>query len=239
MCIKLIVNFEEMEVAGLAVGVAGLVGLFSVCRDAIEHIDTYQSFGLESRSIKVRFELSKQIFRRWADDVGITDIEMSESSHHPYLDNPEIASVVRETLVSIGEIFHVTVNSSLALRLGLTDNNLLSSMSDLGILSKEPRHHKSSQVSSKRDKIAWMLGGKNNFVKQVDAFGDLVEKLCTLIPTQHVDSRLNELGVLFERFHYRRCHVPRLTTSRKVQKQRGTTRIYGFTTDSERYFTSE
>lgn len=235
---KLIVNFEEMEIAGLAVGVAGLVGLFSVCRDAIEHIDTYQSFGLESRSIKVRFELSKQIFRRWADDVRITDIEMSES-HHPYLDNPEIASVVRETLVSIGEIFHVTVNSSLALRLGLTDNNLLSSTSDLGVLSKKSRHHKSLQVSSKRDKIAWMLGGKNNFVKQVDAFGDLVEKLCTLVPTQHVDSRLSELGVLFESFHYRLCHVPGLITSRKVEKQRGTIRIYGFNTDSERYFTSE
>lgn len=186
-----------MEVAGLAVGVAGLVGLFSVCRDAVEQIDTYKNFGLESRSIKVRFELSKQIFQLWANDVGITDIKMSES-HHPYLDKPAIASVVRETLVSIGEIFHVTTSSSLAMRLGLSNNNLLSSASDPGILPKKPS---TSQKSSKRDKTIWMLGGKINFANQVDTFGDLVEKLCTLVPTQHVNPRLNDLGTSFESVH--------------------------------------
>lgn len=186
-----------MEVAGLAIGVAGLVGLFSVCRDAIEQIDTYKSFGLESRSIKVRFELSKQIFRSWADDVGINATNMSKS-HHPNLDNLAIASVVRETLQSISEIFHVAVNSSLALRLGLTDSNLLSSAGDLGALPNKSCHHNPSQVSSKRDKIAWVLRGKMNFVKQVEAFGDLVEKLCTLVPPQNIDSRLNELGMSSE-----------------------------------------
>lgn len=186
-----------MEVAGLAVGVAGLVGLFGVCRDAIEQIDTYKNFGLESRFIKARFELSKQIFRKWANDVGITDGDMSQS-HHPCLDNPAIASVVRDTLVSIGELFHVTVNSSLALRLGLTDNNLLSSASDLGGLPKKSRLHSSSQVPSKRDKMAWVMGGKTGFVKQVDAFGDLVEKLRALVQTQRIESRPNELGMSFE-----------------------------------------
>lgn len=223
-----------MEVAGLAVGVAGLVGLFSVCREAIEQIDTYKSFGLESRSIKVRLELSKQIFRRWADDVGITDIKMSQS-HHQCLDNPAIASVVRETLVSIGEIFHVTVNSSLALRLGLTDNNLLPSPSNLGVL---PKKSGTPQKPSKREKIGWTLGGKSNFVKQVDAFGVLVEKLCILVPTQQVDSRLNELGVSFESFYCRSYRMLRLTASRKVKKQRRTVRRYGFTKSSERYFRS-
>lgn len=193
MSIKLIVTFKEMEVAGLAVGVAGLVSLFSICQDAIEQIDTYKNFGLESRSIKVQFELSKQIFRRWADDVGITDIKMRESQHQ-CLDNPAIASVVRETLVSIGEIFNVTVNSSLALRLGLIDNNLLPSPSNVGVLPKKPS---TSQKPSKRDKMAWTLGGKTNFVKQVDAFGVLVEKLCILVPTPQGGSRLNELGMSF------------------------------------------
>ena len=191
------VTSKEMEVAGLAVGVAGLVGLFSVCRDAIEQIDTYHNFGLESRSIIARFKLSEQIFRLWADNVGITGIHMSES-HHPCLDNPAIASVVRETLLSIGEIFDVTLNSSLAPRLGLTDHSLLPSASNLGGLSRKSKHHNSSQVLSKRDKIEWVLRGKSNFIKKVDAFGELVEKLCELVPAQHTDSRQNELGMSIE-----------------------------------------
>jgi hypothetical protein len=103
-----------MEAAGLAFGVVGLVALFKVCRDAVEQIDTYKNSGLESRSIRVRFDLSKQIFRSWADDVGITDIHMNEL-HHPYLDNPAIAAIVRETLLTIGEKFHVALNKSPAL----------------------------------------------------------------------------------------------------------------------------
>ena len=207
-----------MEVAGLAVGVAGLVGLFSVCRDAVEQIDTYKNFGLESGSIKARFELSKLIFQLWAKDVGITDINMSES-HHPLLGEPAIALVVRETLVNIRDIFLTTTSSPLAMRLGISNNNPLSSSSDPGMLPKKPS---TLQKSSKRDKLAWMLGGKINFANQVDTFGDLVEKLCTLVPTQHANSRLNDLGTSFESVHWRRYHIPRLTASRKVKRKRGT-----------------
>lgn len=174
-------TFKKMEAVGVAFGVAGLV---SVCRDAIEQIDTYKNFGLESHAIKARFELSKQIFRLWANDVGITDINMSKS-HHPCLDDPDIASVVKETLVSIGEIFQATANSSFARRLGLSDNNLLPSARNPGGL---PQKSSTVQKSSKRDKLAWTLGGKASFAERVDAFGDLVEKLCTLV------------GMLFESF---------------------------------------
>lgn len=190
-----------MEVAGLAVGVAGLVGLFSVYRDAIEQIDTYKNYGVESRYIKAQFDLSKQIFRSWAEDVGITDIDISQESYHPYLDDPEKASVVRDTLMIIRDIFDVTANSSLALRLGLTDNNLLSSSSNLGVVPKKTKHHSSLQTSSKRDKLAWMLGGKTSFVNGVHAFGDLVRELCAFIPTQHEGSGLNELGMSYENAH--------------------------------------
>ena len=193
-------TFIAMEIAGLAVGVVGLAGLLSVYQDVIEQINTYINLGPEYRSSEARFKLSKQIFESWADDVGISGIKIGES-HHPKLDDPAVASVVNQALLSIYEIFHVTRDTSLAPRLELTDNNLLSAASGLEALPKKSRHKSSLQVLSKRDKVRWMLGGRINFGKQLDAFGDLVEKLCSLVPPQRSDFRPNELGISFKRFH--------------------------------------
>lgn len=199
-----------MEIAGLAVGVVGLAGLFSVCQDAIEQINTYKNIGPEYRSSEARFKLSKQIFQSWADDVGISGIKMRES-HHPKLDDPAVASVVKQALLSIYEIFHVTRNTSLAPRLELSDSNPLSPASGFEALPNKSRHKSSLQVLSKRDKIQWMLGGKINFGKQVDAFGDLVEKLCSLVPPQRTDFQTNELGKSFKSLHCRHYCIHRLT----------------------------
>ena len=191
-----------MEVAGLTVGIVGLVTLFSACQDAIEQIDTYKSFGLESRSLKAEFDLTSKIFQNWAKNVGISGTKIRES-HHPSLDDPSTASLVRQTLESIGEIFNVTVNTSLGRRLGLTDNKSLSSASSLEALPHKSKPPNPLQASSKRDKIKWTLGGKASFVKQVDAFGTLVDKLCTLVPSQQTDSRSNEFGRSFNDMNHR------------------------------------
>lgn len=187
-----------MEIAGLAVGVVGLAGLFNVCQAAIEQIDTYKNFGIESRYTTVQFELSKRIFQSWADNVGINGTTMRES-HHPYLDNPSTASVVKQTLLSIGEIFDITVDTSPTQQLDLIDNNQSSSATAFGSSQKNSTRHYSSQASSKRDKIGWMLRGRNNFVKQVDAFGNLVTKLCALVPPRQIDSQLDGLGMSIQK----------------------------------------
>lgn len=190
-------TFTAMEIA---FGVAGLAGLFGACRDAIEQIDTYKKFGFESRYITAQFELNKQIFQIWANNVGICDTTM-QGSHHPNLNNVEIASIVKKTLLSIREIFDGTVDASSNLRLELVNDNLFSSTNVPGSLSKRPINLNQSQIStSKRSKIGWALGGKNNFVKQVEVFGDLIEKLQILVPLRSVgelDSRLIQLEKSF------------------------------------------
>jgi hypothetical protein len=182
-----------MEIAGLAVGLAGLFGL---CKDAIEQIDTYKNFGPESRQLSTRFLLNKQIFLLWAENVGINGqgcLKMKDS-HHPNLDNPEIASMVEKALLSIREILDATVITSSIRRVATGDDNPLPPLSGFESSSKKLRNLNSSH--SKRDKIGWVLGGKNRLAKELDMFGDLVEKLRTLVPVQQAgesDSTLSEL----------------------------------------------
>jgi hypothetical protein len=190
-----------MEIAGLAVGVVGLAGLFGLYRDTMEQIDTYKNYRLESRHLVTQFMLIKQMFRIWAEKVGIHDERghKMRESHHSNLDNPEIASVVGEALWSIRKIFEATVKTSSTISLGSDGENLLFSANRSQILPKKIENPKLSQSSiSKRDKLGWALGGKTNFAKQVDVFEGLVEKLYILVPIQQVEelgSRLAELDI--------------------------------------------
>lgn len=186
-----------MEVVGLTIGVVGLAGLFSVCQAAIEQIDTYRNFENESRSIKAQFELSKQIFQLWAKDVGLKDTTTTES-HHPNLNDPRTASTVAEALRSISDIFDVTIDTSSTLQPDLSDNNQSSSTTAPKIIPSRFKHYKPLQASRK-DKIEWMLRGRNKIVKKVEIFGDLVTKLYTLVPPEQTGSRPDGRGTSFKR----------------------------------------
>src|SRR5277367_1689982 len=96
-----------MEAIGLAVGVAGLAGLFSTCLDVVDKVDSYRDYGFESRSIVAQFEADKLLFQKWAQSVGIDKGKLKDT-HHRDLDNPETVSMVERILSSIQEIFSRT-----------------------------------------------------------------------------------------------------------------------------------
>jgi ankyrin repeat protein len=90
-----------MDVAGLVIGVAGL---FSVCLDILERVDSYQDAKIGSSQLSARFKADKLRLREWAKGVGIEDGKLKES-HNPRLDNSEILSTVQNILQSISDIF--------------------------------------------------------------------------------------------------------------------------------------
>lgn len=214
--IQLMFVFRAMEIARLTIDVVELVTFFRVCQDAIEQIDTYKNFGFESHVIKNQFDLSKQIFRTWTNNVEINDIKIKES-HHSNLDGSATTSIVQQTLRSIEEISHVTINISLVLRFGFTDNNFSSPANDLGALPQKSRHHSSLQISLKRNKIKWTFEDKINFVKQVDVFADLIDKLYIFVSFQSAESRLMKLGTLWNDTSYKPCYVRKLTFCKLVK----------------------
>jgi hypothetical protein len=70
-----------MEVAGVGIGVIGLLGLVSACLDVLDKVDTYQSFDSEARSLSLCFEVDKVRFRQWLHAVGIVDGRIKDDHH--------------------------------------------------------------------------------------------------------------------------------------------------------------
>jgi hypothetical protein len=59
-----------MELVGLAVGVAGLVGLFNTCLDLLDKFDSWRGCGSNLRSLAAQFQAHKPRFENWGHAVG-------------------------------------------------------------------------------------------------------------------------------------------------------------------------
>ena len=169
-----------MEVAGLVIDVAGIAGLFSACIDAVERVDSYNNFEIESRYITAHFETDKLLLKRWADGVGITDGKLKEQ-HHVDLDNDATAEVVAKLLSNISEVFNPKENKAW-LRIGNQYDNGRVIPDKLRLMNaKASEDTRSQSLAHKADRVKWTLMGKTRFVAQVDAFETLVQKLYALI----------------------------------------------------------
>ncbi|KFZ15362.1 hypothetical protein V502_05642, partial [Pseudogymnoascus sp. VKM F-4520 (FW-2644)] len=170
-----------MEAAGLAIGIAGLAGLFSACLDLIDRASSYRDYGPESRSVVAQFEADKLLFKRWAQSVGVEEYKPRDN-HHSALDNPATALVVGKILASIQEIFSKTESALSNSQLSAVDpssNGFIDYTQGLG------QNVKSKASMSKRHKIGWALMGKAKFIQQVLQFGALVQRLNNLISADH------------------------------------------------------
>lgn len=55
---------SAMEIAGLSIGVVGLVGLFESCISAFDRIDAYREYGTASRQLETRFENQRHLLEQ-------------------------------------------------------------------------------------------------------------------------------------------------------------------------------
>jgi len=104
-----------MEPISFTVGVVGLAGIFGVCLDVIERVDSYADFGAESRSIIAQFEADKHLFTKWAQDIGISADKPKENLHKN-LEDLETCSIVQRILFTIQEIFSQTESTMSSLQ---------------------------------------------------------------------------------------------------------------------------
>jgi len=171
-----------MEPIGFAAGVIGLAGLFSVCLDVIDKVDSYKDYGVESRSIVALFKGYKYLFTKWAQDVGINNPK-PDNNYHNQLDNPETKLRVQDILLSIQEIFSKTESTMSNLhpvvKAGPT------SFPD-GIYFHNT--HKVSQnpkgAISKIGRIGWSLQGKAKLISDVGRFKEMIQLLQDLVPLE-------------------------------------------------------
>ncbi|EXK49790.1 hypothetical protein FOMG_02270 [Fusarium oxysporum f. sp. melonis 26406] len=164
-----------MEPLGLAVGVAGLAGLFSSCLEAVDKVQSYQTFGTDSRVLDTRFKAAKTRFERWGLGVGIKQGKLLPT-HHPFLDDHDISAVVTDLLHIIIKAICDASNSpqhrDRATGLDVDDSSGL----------HEPGLPFAAASRSRRGKMSWALWGKRGRVEKVELFEKLVQQLHYLVP---------------------------------------------------------
>ena len=166
-----------MESVGLAVGVIGLAGLFSTCLDALQRVDAYKDFGRESRALAAQFEAEKLRLRQWGLTVGIDGNGVLEP-HHPALDDNEMRARIVELLTIILEI---SGGSSEAEARNLFAADARRALDRLYFTS-QAQSIRNLDSGSKRQKVAWALGGGVKRAARVQQFALLVQLLHRLIP---------------------------------------------------------
>lgn len=86
-----------MELAGLAVGVVGLAGLFRSCLAAVDKVQSYRSSGPDMCVLDIRFKAAKARFEQWGQGVGIKQGRLLDD-HHSALDDKDRSSAVSDLL---------------------------------------------------------------------------------------------------------------------------------------------
>ncbi|KAF1967218.1 P-loop containing nucleoside triphosphate hydrolase protein [Bimuria novae-zelandiae CBS 107.79] len=86
-----------MEVAGLAVGIAGLGSLLSGCTNAFRLVQQGRSFGKDYKILETKFGNQELRLRAWGRACGLSD----GTRHHPRLDDCELHQQLEATLECI------------------------------------------------------------------------------------------------------------------------------------------
>ncbi|RTE68952.1 hypothetical protein BHE90_016671 [Fusarium euwallaceae] len=161
-----------METAGLVIGVAGLAGLFNTCLEAVDKVQSYQTFNTDSHILDTRFKAARVRFERWGPGVGIEQGKLLPD-HHSALDDKDTSTVVTEVLrIIIKTICDASNAPPRRTRVAGPGNDDSSGL------------HRPYAVTSKsrRQKMNWALWGKGGRTEQVELFEKLVQELHNLVP---------------------------------------------------------
>ena len=182
-----------MEPAGLALGIVGLVGVFTTCMDVLDRYDAYKEFGLEARNLTARFDGEKLRLRRWAEEMGIPNGEWKKSPNH-WLQNPKNEMVVMTLMNSACEIFDATEHRRSKLRIYPGGDE--DSSPEIAGISRQMSGFKLQRAPSASLKggLGWALNHKRKFSAQVESFSKVVELLCAISPTTHPETKAQSNG---------------------------------------------
>jgi Prion-inhibition and propagation len=172
-----------MEVAGLGIGLIGLIGLYSACQEALATVDSYRNFRSESDRVAALFTAGMRRFEIWAETVGIAGGKVDDN-HHVELD-PRTAFAVSQILSSVRDIFNETDSMSSRLQFRPTNEQLSSITNARGLWKESFTEPKRPQPSvDTMHKLIWTIKGKRKLLNQVSYFDQLVEILYKLVPLE-------------------------------------------------------
>lgn len=182
-----------MEAVGLAVGVAGLAGLFSACIDCFELVQRGRYHGRDYLLLETKFTNQRLRLRTWGRACGLTNEKAEDASD--ILGDHELRASVENTLAHLFALFRD--GRALRTKYGLKEDQpsqgLLSSGSTkigamvsnrlsggrLGHMLQElgdtvSRTQKEAKMTSK---VKWAIEDKVKFAELVQHLKDLIDDL--------------------------------------------------------------
>jgi hypothetical protein len=164
-----------MEPVGLAVGLLGLAGLFSSCLEAVDKVQDYRSYEVESQALSAQLKAERLRLEHWGEEVGFHQGQLL-ANHHPRLENPHISSAVKDLLLLIKRVCESEEASQRFSAAGGGSGHEDSSP------AIEAQPSRSAPSRWKRSRVAWALRGKRERKEEVKHFGDIVQLLHNLVP---------------------------------------------------------
>jgi hypothetical protein len=159
-----------MDVAGLALGIAGIAGLFSTCLDCFQLIQRGRAFEKDYRILETKLDNQELRFSAWGRACGLIDI--IEGGSNPLESMPEIKTRIQKTLECIRELFQD--EKELKKRYGLRPLEEAPSGSSAGLLTDAQSG--SDSVASRRGIGTFFLRKKQQ--RAVGFFGSARWAIC-------------------------------------------------------------
>ncbi|EXK26974.1 hypothetical protein FOMG_16414 [Fusarium oxysporum f. sp. melonis 26406] len=148
-----------METAGLVFGVAGLAGLFTSCLEAVNIVQTYQTFRTDSHTLNTRFKVAKALFEQWGLRVGIEQGRLLPHYHSGLGDE--------NTSIRVMELLHIIIKTI------CDESNMPLYRTRAGRCDGEQTY--TGMPGLRRQKLSWAIRRKGMRVEEVEIFEKLVD----------------------------------------------------------------
>lgn len=200
-----------MEVAGLAVGLAGLAGLFSTCIECFDYVELATTFGTDLGTCLLRLDVARLRLSRWGVCAGLAITNgngMQIPARVPLSMQEDDYRVAQQLLEHICNAFAVAEKMSARYEVQTTSLAVRPSAvhGQLALPEQEERdgvlldssvrrvHTSLTELARGRQKQAsllrktrWALHDKKRFEKLIDVIHDSVQSLIDLFPAPAVE----------------------------------------------------
>ena len=182
------------ETVGLALGIAGLAGVFNACLEAFSLFHAGQSFARDVEIVLTRLDIEKTLLLHWAERVGLVNTRNNHASYDPRLNDSRIHSAIANTLALV--LHHLTDSERLRSKYGAIPSLSAVASPSIGLVSSSrmrsfARSYKQLQIRMGLRQesvrlsawVKWAIRAREQFSSLINELRVFVQCLNELLPT--------------------------------------------------------
>ncbi|KAI4265738.1 MAG: hypothetical protein L6R38_009210 [Xanthoria sp. 2 TBL-2021] len=193
-----------MESAGLAIGVAGLAGLFSACVDCFEYIQLGRQFGHDYGKCLLKLDAARLQLSRWGASIGLSTVNSSLQRQLVASATSQEMRLAEDLLRQILDTFEDAKRIA-ARYTGYVSASTTGSSTDLVVYDADTAdinsdfqrvHHRMRELAQQRQKTIgirkkakWALYEKKRFDRMIEDVMVFINQLVNLFPAAEDNQR--------------------------------------------------